>query len=364
MKKSAFALALCSILAFTGCSSNQSADKETVTQKVETTEKKETSKKKKEVKSDKNYTTTNTNPIDHDSMDEFIDEIDGNSILYNDGILAHQNEKDYGTYVIPGLENTMTMLDGKPADCKKMTPQGVCATENYVLITAYDKEHKHNSVVYMLNKQTHEYIKTIVIDGKDHLGAISYNANTDMVWLATKKNHHGAASSIKLSDMENYDFQTEKKPIPFYQTVETNTLRNDSFLGLKGDDLYLGTFADSEQSILEKFEITQAGKMGKEPVETIDIPSSAQGVSFYKDYIFLSISNGHEPSSWDVYHSDDKNLVKDKCQSFEMPERMEEIFVDGDTAYIIFESAAKAYANEDISRIDRVITVDLSLIDF
>ena len=75
---------------------------------------------------------------------------------------GREKEKEYGTYVIPGLKNTRTLLTEKgatPAMCTSMTPQGLAVTEDYVLISAYCSTQKHNSVIYVIDKEKHNFYK-------------------------------------------------------------------------------------------------------------------------------------------------------------------------------------------------------------
>lgn len=47
-----------------------------------------------------------------------------------------KKEREYGTYIIPGLKATRTLLTSEgdmPAMCTTMTPQGLAVTEDYVL---------------------------------------------------------------------------------------------------------------------------------------------------------------------------------------------------------------------------------------
>ena len=79
-----------------------------------------------------------------------------------------KNEKEYGTYIIPGLKYTRTFLSAqgsKKAVCTSMTPQGLAITPEYVLISAYCHTGKHNSVIYVINKETHRFIKEVVLPG-------------------------------------------------------------------------------------------------------------------------------------------------------------------------------------------------------
>ena len=48
-----------------------------------------------------------------------------------------KKEREYGTYIIPGLKATRTLLTSEgdmPAMCTTMTPQGLAVTEDYVFI--------------------------------------------------------------------------------------------------------------------------------------------------------------------------------------------------------------------------------------
>ncbi len=56
---------------------------------------------------------------------------------------------------IPGLVSTKAYnFSKKKIDvATNMTPQGITFADKYMLITAYDGLHKHNSVIWVLNKQ-------------------------------------------------------------------------------------------------------------------------------------------------------------------------------------------------------------------
>ena len=68
------------------------------------------------------------------------------------------------TYVIPGLKSTKTMRSDDAHEfcaCTSMTPQGICVTEKYLIISAYCRTQKHNSVLYVLDLETREFLKEI-----------------------------------------------------------------------------------------------------------------------------------------------------------------------------------------------------------
>ncbi|WP_432228224.1 hypothetical protein ACQ3MN_07885 [Enterococcus faecalis] len=107
------------------------------------------------------------------SLDEQKKELEKMLLFYE---LAFSNDKkDSGMYVVPGLIKTETLKENRVGELETsdgMDPQGVTVTEHYVLISAYSHKNGYNSVIYVLDKQTHLYIKTVVSDGSPHVGGI------------------------------------------------------------------------------------------------------------------------------------------------------------------------------------------------
>ena len=82
-------------------------------------------------------------------------------------------EIDYGTYIIPGLTATQTQIFGQKNSsdiCTSMTPQGLAVTEDYLLVSAYCHSGTHNSVIYVIDKKEHTFIKELVLRNKSHVG--------------------------------------------------------------------------------------------------------------------------------------------------------------------------------------------------
>lgn len=307
---------------------------------------------------------TSTAPAVFSSQSSFNAEISQYPFLYKDGVQAFSDETDDGTYVIPGLIQTSTFEDGTKALCDEMVPQGIAVADDYVIISAYCKEHVHNSVLYLMDKDSHAFIKTVPMEGKNHEGGIAWHEDTGMVWVATH-DKAASASSVSLADLKKYSYETADAPQKFSHTIETTSLSDDSFMTCHDDALYLGTFTSDGSSVIEKFDISDPGKIQSSPDATYSISDWCQGIVFYKDYILLSDSDGHSPSKLRVFKADDAKLLDgDEITSITLPERLEQVAVDDDHAYVLFESAANAYKAEDISKLDRVVQVDLEKVKF
>ncbi len=120
-------------------------------------------------------TSTNTEPTLYKTVDEQKNALSAYPSVIRAGFDANQSQTDQGTYVIPGLIETQTLdKTGKVAECDEMTPQGVTIADDYILISAYCHKHEHNTVLYVLSRDDHKYLKTIVLENRPHAGSIAY----------------------------------------------------------------------------------------------------------------------------------------------------------------------------------------------
>ncbi len=107
-------------------------------------------------------------------------------------------------FIIPGLVSTKSYnFANKKYDISdSMTPQGLAVVNKYILITAYDGEHKHASVIYVLNKKTGKYLKTIQVKGRSHLGGIAYDPVAKNIWVTESIGDDPALMSFSLKDLK------------------------------------------------------------------------------------------------------------------------------------------------------------------
>lgn len=105
-----------------------------------------------------------------------------------------RSESAKGTYVIPGLKQSQSLKQTKNGNravlANDMVPQGLAIlNEDYLVISAYSKSKKFNSVLWLIERKTGKFIKTIVLENKEHLGAIAYDNDNQVLWIATIGNH-------------------------------------------------------------------------------------------------------------------------------------------------------------------------------
>ncbi len=283
------------------------------------------------------------------------------------------------SFAIPGLSTTNVM--GKTS--MQMVPQGMCKAGDYILISAYNasasmnifryRQPILNSVIYILS-QTGEYLNTMVLPDVNHVGGLTFDGSH--VWVA--KCQDRTCSVIPFEDIERAAGASEVSiPLTSY-LADKNCNRESSFVEYYDGKLWIGTFAEqdnasSEVGIYEIGDLDDCYNLKE--IASLELPAKAQGISFYEEdgtnYMIVSTSYGRKNDSY--YYLYELNQTLDdyalaylgKCM---MPRMSEEMFNDGQYAYLLFESAATRYSknvcfhcNDPIDRICVVETKNLML---
>lgn len=293
-----------------------------------------------------------------------------------------EEQPEFGTYVIPGLKATRT-ISGKthePDMCTSMTPQGMAITDKYILVTAYCHTKEHNSVIYMIDKETHAYIKTIVMPGHPHAGGFAYDSDHDNVWVSSVRRGYPSANSYKLSELENYDLDTTGGALPFDQTVVLNQVRSNSYMTYRNHALYVGCFDLLRTGELFKFAIDDAGRLvsgeaedGEEvgeddilPIDYVTMPSKVQGISFLNEkYLMVSESYGMMESRLQIFENTSAQSIdfefsdENAVLSYDLPDKLEYACAADGKIYMLFEAAAYAYRIRPMYNVDRILSADI-----
>ena len=303
-------------------------------------------------------------------------------VLFKAAVKSNESVKDIGMYVIPGLLNTTSVTSNEAntiVDCKSMTPQGVTVVEGYVLISAYCHDHEHNSVLFVLDKDSHKYLKTIVLQDQPHAGGVTYDPKGKNIWVCGRYEDKAEIVAISLANLEKYDLNQKVQPIEYSQRVELPQLKRASVITYWNQAIYVGYFADHEEGRLETYPVDEDGKMaGKLTKEqrirtTIDLDKSnekdtvvreLQGITFFKNQFFITQSYGALKDSKLLRFTYDAEkevfLDSDVSKISDFPAHAEQISTYQNELFIIFESAAKPYRGIEKVWVDRVLSADLN----
>ena len=265
------------------------------------------------------------------------------------------------SFVIPGMKNTNV----KGFSCNAMIPQGITYHDGYYFVTAYCGEREHDSVIYVIDGSSKKYITTLVLvlDKDPHLGGITY-AN-GYLWLCDTRQK--TDTTPKESFVYYYTYSEIKEAILYAKnnsSVKSISLANYTYgcadITNHGSASFITTYngylciGEYESDFYGKGNIryyypkpTSSGTLGYFAI--CEIPPLAQGIDFYVSinhtYIILTASWGYLDSTIYVYKKSGTSMsgTLHNRKIMKFPCKLEEVIINGNTTYFIFESCAKKY---------------------
>lgn len=297
------------------------------------------------------------------------------------------------SYIVPGLKATRT-IEGNDTHtqviCTSMTPQGITMSEQYVFISAYCCTKQHNSVIYVLDRETHDFIKEIILPDKSHVGSIAYDTDKNNLWVCCYEEDNKVAfvCAFSLEEMENYNFDNTFSPIKYSLQYPIDTQKRSSFMNYYDGALYIGYFASSikAETTIQEFKIKKDGGLKTKtnlmssiyddepdeyalPTSLFYINGNAQGLCLDDTYIVITQSSGSQNRSSLKIFSHTKNLdgnVDARDYNFinalELPVMAEGCYMDEEgNIYVCFESSAYAYRARKSEHVDRIMCIPRSV---
>ncbi|MDB6352780.1 hypothetical protein PH235_04345 [Trichococcus sp. K1Tr] len=314
------------------------------------------------------------------SFESLEDELSKHPELYRAVFDVEGVNPEENTYVIPGMDATLTLHhEHEGTDiCTTMTPQGLAVNKDYLFISAYCKTKTHNSVIHVLDKKSGSFIKEIVLDGIPHAGGLAFDNNHELLWVTSEKGDTAQVITLSLKDIEAYDFTDSAEPINYTDSIALPDIKRASTITVHGDDLYVAHFDDEETSVMHRYLISTTENDNGEEVHALDTGKSTeeaspddvdkigkeiQGLAFHQEKLMLSRSSGRKHDStllsFDRLKENEDFTDKNVNTEITMPSYMEQIVVDGKHLYILFESGAYAYRDHGNPSIDRVMRVEI-----
>ena len=245
-------------------------------------------------------------------------------------------------FIVPGLNTSMV-------------PQGMCDAGSYVLISAYDKNGKKNSCIYVINKSTGKLVKSVYLkDSKSQVGGLAYDGK--YVWIAngTDSTVSRVALSTVTKAKDGASVSFKKYPV---KTVGGYDVRA-SFATYSNGILWVGQFDESKVTYAYGYPVSKSDDKNfkltaKYRIKTL---SKMQGMAFDKNgRLILSQSYGRNNSSKIYVYDKPKYTYKDGVyyahlpslkQNITAPPASQNMFVGNDNLlYVLFESAADYYRN-------------------
>lgn len=135
-------------------------------------------------------------------------------------------------YRIPGLAPTSEDdLLHNYIKCNNLCPQGICLAGDYLLTTAYCVDDVHESCVFVYNRETGDYLNTLILTEKSHVGGITYDGGdgkTGNIWICHSESNR--LQRIPYSALKTY--VTGSKTCVNYKPAELVMSDKDGFHGV------------------------------------------------------------------------------------------------------------------------------------
>lgn len=246
-------------------------------------------------------------------------------------------------------------------------PQGLCITEDYVLITAYVDDTDCLGALMVFDKESGEYVFSLALDSNSHLGGIAYDGEN--IWICNSNDntierlrydvlrfiaffHSGTTIDLR-NMMEVYSLDCIPSGITYY----------DGKLWVVTHKIWTNSHMQEYRYDLEENMLMLCG--------TYPIPAQVQGVAFdEKGQVYFSISYGRRNSSFiKKYGSlpELENNVNAYSKEIEMPPCSEQLWYSEGKLYVLFESAGKKYRKgtdglgKSLCPLDRILVIDLTV---
>lgn len=274
---------------------------------------------------------------------------------YKDLERFDQDDKDITVPRVNKEVNTDEIVD---------VPQGIAMDDNYVYISSYDgikdylsdlgKSNEqiqvHNSVIYVLrlNDELRKY-KTIVLPDANHVGGLT--CLNGQLWISLSTGNSSGQKLVYLDtqtihDQLNWDNDDEYVVDHYDGENKINGVTSASFVTSFNDDLYVGTFNSSSNSVIQGFH-----PGSEDAFVSYSVIQKAQGAAFMTvddiTYLMVSSSYGRKNSSglyaYSVTNVGQSDSKISAVSSIVLPCMSEGIVEKEGTLYVLFESGSHRY---------------------
>ena len=283
-------------------------------------------------------------------------------LFYNDFSLIS------GEYcAVPGLQNT----DVAGKNCSTMTPQGLCVTEDYIFVSAYcaaekyikeleenkdygsnlekllvEEKHKtHNSVIYIIDRETGDYIKNIVLPDKNHVGGLATDGK--VIYVAKSSDKQISVITLKTID-KAINTKSLSVKVDYDYTVDCGCTA--SFVTYYDNSLWVGVFNEESNGTLRRFSVDKKSYKLTENL-VAEIPAKANGACFTEldGEVCLAVSTSYGRKSvsqlylCSVSDYGTKDMTITQKAKYVLPPLAQNICIYDGKVYSIYESAATCY---------------------
>jgi uncharacterized repeat protein (TIGR02543 family) len=245
-------------------------------------------------------------------------------------------------------------------------PQGVCLTDEFVLISSYSTEDDCMGELMVFDRESGSYLVTLGMDENSHLGGIAYDGEN--VWVCNS--HENTIERISYDFIQLMAYENTGDVVDAREVVDEYAVKNTpSCITYYGGRLWVATHTRMLNSKMVAYHL-DSGTDKLTALSEYKIPSKVQGIAFDEEGgVYLSTSYGRSESSYLLCYSSVIALATSPGRPekrVEMPPCSEELEVYGDDLYVLFESAGEKYLEgtdgkgTSLSPLDKLLILPLA----
>ena len=243
-------------------------------------------------------------------------------------------------------------------------PQGLCFTEDYVLVSLYSDKVDSLGVVKIFNKKTGEYLLSLGMDKSSHMGGIAYDGKN--IWICNSDKMQ--VERIEYSFMIEMISACKGEIVDVRNLVEVYPVKNKpSCITYYDGMVWVATHSILKKSIVMAYHYNERENTITR-VMIFNTPSKVQGISFSETgEVYLSVSYGRRNSSYVQKYINVEMMSKNKdsyMEKIELPPCSEGIVIEDDKVYVLFESAGTKYLQgadgkgKSIAPLNRILVIE------
>ena len=222
-------------------------------------------------------------------------------------------------------------------------PQGICLTDEFLFVSSYSGERSRPGKVKIFDKSSGEYLLTLEMDGKSHLGGITFDGK--YIWICNSSKM--ALERLEYSFIKHLIHHNKGQSIDVRNLVEVFHVKNiPSSVTYHEGTIWVATHSVWTKSIMCGYRLDEHQNI-LQTLVSIHIPSKVQGLAFSKNgELYLSTSYGRKKSSYIKKYTSINTMINntnDCIECIELPPCSEGIAYENEKLYVLFESAGTKY---------------------
>lgn len=203
---------------------------------------------------------------------------------YSDKKITGMTKRKDRTVIIPGLRGAWSINHVSKGVMfgNNWVPQGLAETKSQYLISAYDGNHRLNSVIFIVNKSTGKYQKTIILASKSHVGGLAVDQDHKLLWVSNDTKAKARIEGISLNEIAKYNADRTQKPIKSKQNATLPWASKVSGIAYYKNNLLIVKYGKNKnvRSVTDIEVNHKSGLVTKKTMKGVSIP---EGVTNLKD---------------------------------------------------------------------------------